>query len=414
MLIYFLLVRIAALFNHKARLLVKGQRTLWQQLKEQNAEARKGKWLWIHAASVGEFEQAKPIIKAVRADNEQRKANNLTLRFPEYIIVTFFSSSGYEACKTYRDADLVSYLPFATKRNARRFIDMINPRIALFIKYEFWGAYLKELKKRDIPLYSVCSTFRPNQFFFKPIIGRPYLNLLRCFTRLLVQDDNSLQLLDQHGIDDVVVVGDTRFDRVANISENYRLGGHIELLLSEFTDGKTIVAGSTWQPDEKLLAKYIEEHSDVRLILVPHEIHEEHLRQIFNIFKGRYVRFSEADERNIRMTRVLLIDTIGMLSKLYHYSTITYVGGGFGVGIHNTLEPAAHGKAVVFGPNYKNFREAAAMIACGAAISINNYQQLASALDNAFLNAELMGNKAAEYVQSEQGATAKIIDLLCQ
>ena len=414
MLFYFLMVRMAALFNRKARLLVKGQQTVWQQLKEQNAEQHKGDWLWIHAASVGEFEQAKPIIQAIRADNEQRKANNLPLRYPRHILVTFFSPSGYEACKNYKDAELISYLPFATKRNARRFIDMIDPSMVLFVKYEFWGAYLKEMKKRNIPLYSVCSIFRKSQFFFRPLIGKPYLNLLKCFTRLLVQDENSSRLLREYGINNAVVVGDTRFERVADISENYRLGGHTELLLSEFINDKTIVAGSTWQADEQLLARYIEEHNDVKLILVPHEIDELHLGQIFNIFKGRYVRFSEADSRNIRMTRVLLIDTIGMLSKLYHYSAIAYVGGGFGAGIHNTLEPAAHGKAVVFGPNYKNFREATAMISCGAAISINNYQQLASALDNAFLNAELMGNKAAEYVQSEQGATAKILELICQ
>ena len=322
MLFYFLMVRMAALFNRKARLLVKGQQTVWQQLKEQNAEQHKGDWLWIHAASVGEFEQAKPIIQAIRADNEQRKANNLPLRYPRHILVTFFSPSGYEACKNYKDAELISYLPFATKRNARRFIDMIDPSMVLFVKYEFWGAYLKEMKKRNIPLYSVCSIFRKSQFFFRPLIGKPYLNLLKCFTRLLVQDENSSRLLREYGINNAVVVGDTRFERVADISENYRLGGHTELLLSEFINDKTIVAGSTWQADEQLLARYIEEHNDVKLILVPHEIDEVHLSQIFNIFKGRYVRFSEADSRNIRMTRVLLIDTIGMLSKLYHYSTI--------------------------------------------------------------------------------------------
>lgn len=401
MYLYFLCIRIAALLGHKkAQQLVRGQKETkanGEQLKA-NAGA-----IWFHAASVGEFEQARPLIERLKANGEKRP-----------IVVTFFSPSGYEARKNYDRADGIYYLPFATRRNAKRFLDALQPSMAIFVKYEFWPAYLRELKKRNIPTYSICAIFRPNQVFFK-WWGRTYRKVLQCFTHLFVQDEASQTLLAQYGITNVSVTGDTRFDRMAAVKEN--TDANRLTPVAHFAEGcpQVIVAGSTWPQDEALLAKYMEE-ANAKLILVPHELNPKHLHYIFNLFRGRIVRYSDVSamtdavsRRNIlQHASVLLVDTMGLLSSIYRFGQVAYIGGGFGVGIHNTIEAAAYGMPVVFGPNYHHFREAQGLIDAGAAISIKNYTELAAALTTGLEQHEYIGHKAAEYVQSELGTTEKI------
>lgn len=433
--IYYLLIRIAALFGHrKAKMLVAGQRETVSGERLTVIGQQLAGAIWIHAASVGEFEQAKPIIERLRATGDGVR-----------IVVTFFSPSGYEARKNCKDVDGVYYLPFATRRNARKFLDALQPRMAIFVKYEFWPAYLKELKKRNIPTYSICAIFRPKQVFFR-WWGKPYRKVLDCFTNIFVQDEASRRLLAEHGVHNASVAGDTRFDRMKEVMENGKWED-IERLkpLELFTQGceQVIVAGSTWPKDETLLSLYIEaypqerfydrpqdaqsgdalhpEGKGVKLILVPHELTEEHLHYIFQLFKGQFVRYSEMGNEKwtiengeesrkhiLQQANVLLIDTMGLLSRTYRFGHVAYVGGGFGVGIHNTIEAAVYGLPVIFGPNYENFREAHGLIEHGAARSIKNYKELEAAMNTALEQHEEIGAKAAEYVQSELGATAKI------
>ena len=398
MYLYFLLIRIAALFGHKkARLLVRGQAATLAKGQEGDLSNVCGA-VWIHAASVGEFEQARPLIERLKREQPQRK-----------IVVTFFSPSGYEMRKNYAQADGVYYLPFATRRSARRFLDALQPSMAIFVKYEFWPAYLRELKKRHIPTYSISAIFRPGQLFFRPW-GKAHLSLLDCFTHIYVQDEASLQLLQSHGITRSSVAGDTRFDRMAEVTFKRKDIPVVE----QFVEGceHVVVAGSTWPQDEELLAQYVTASGEcgraIKLILVPHEIDEKHLHQIFEMFEGRMVRYTRVNEVNIRHTQILVVDTMGLLSSIYRYGQVAYIGGGFGVGIHNTIEAAAYGMPVLFGPNYHHFREAKGLIAAGAAESISNYAELEKALNHALDSHADMGAKAAAYVQSELGATDKI------
>ncbi len=403
--IYFLLVRIAALLGHKkARLLVKGQADTLNSLRHSPTdEAPNNDYkgcIWIHAASVGEFEQARPLIERLRKQKPEQK-----------IILTFFSPSGYEMHKDYDKVDKVFYLPFATHKNACAFIDAIQPKTAVFVKYEFWKPYLRELHQRNIPTYLISAIFRPGQLFFLPW-GKPYKRLLFYFTHLYVQDQDSLLLLNKHGINNVSVAGDTRFDRVKNISQLTRKIPQMEVFVQprmlEQEKRHIIVAGSTWQPDEQLLAKYIDERDDVQLVLVPHEINDEHLQYIFQLFNGRYVLYSQANKHNLATARVLVVDLMGLLSRLYKYADIAYVGGGFGVGIHNTLEAAVYGIPVAFGPNYHKFREAKGLIKSGAALSVKNYRQLKDGLDRMIADKDTMGQAATAYIKSEIGATERI------
>lgn len=392
--LYFLFIRIAALFGHtKARLLVRGQKQTLHLIAQRSYNASRP--VWIHAASVGEFEQARPLIERLRREQPQQQ-----------IVVTFFSPSGYEMRKHYDQVDGVYYLPFATRRNVRRFLDVLQPRMAIFVKYEFWPAYLHELKKRDIPTYSICAIFRPKQLFFLPW-GRAHLRLLDCFSHIYVQDEASLRLLQEHNIQRCSVAGDTRFDRVVEVMQRRKDIPIVE----QFVEGceRVIVAGSTWSEDEQLLTQYIRQTSPLtKLILVPHEIDEAHLHTIFQLLQGRCVRYTHANECNIRHTQVLVIDTMGLLSSMYRYGQVAYIGGGFGVGIHNTIEAAVYGVPVIFGPNYRHFREAQGLIDAGAARSISHYAELESALDTALDRHTTIGAKAAAYVTSEQGATNTI------
>lgn len=394
--IYIFLIWLAGLFGHrKARMLFRGQRQATDALRlKLPHKSSKQQRIWIHVASVGEFEQARPIIEQLKIRNEKLE-----------IVLTFFSPSGYELRKDYDKADAVTYLPFATRRNARMFLDVVKPDVAIFVKYEFWPAYLRELNRRGVKTYSISSIFREKQAFFR-WWGKPYLNLLRLFTALYVQDEASARLLHEHGIDRVEVAGDTRFDRVHAIAQTPKDIPQVARFVE--SSDKIIIAGSTWQPDEKLLARYIHEHPDVKLVLAPHEIHEAHLHQIFQQFEGRYVRLTEATINNLDAVRVLVVDTIGLLSSIYRYGTVAYIGGGFGVGIHNTIEAAVFGLPVLFGPNYKNFREACALIDAGGGFPVRNYEEFEAAMDEALANHIEIGQKAKDYVESELGATDKI------
>jgi len=395
-----------SVFGHKMKALFRGQHQTLDAEHRVLLEANKGA-IWFHAASVGEFEQARTIIERLRVTG-----NGLR------IVVTFFSPSGYEARKGYEQADGVYYLPFATRRNAKRFIEALQPSMAIFVKYEFWPAYLRELKKRAIPTYSICAIFRPKQRFFR-WWGKLHLNVLKCFTHIFVQDEASLQLLTSHGVSQASVAGDTRFDRMITVKdERLAVNGERLTPIAHFTEGfeRVIVAGSTWPKDEALLAQFMNTDQVTKLILVPHEIDEKHMHFIFNLFKGQMVKYSSVigmkdaiSRRNIlQNARVLVVDTMGLLSATYPFGQVAYIGGGFGAGIHNTIEAAAYGLPVVFGPRYHHFREAQGLIDAGAARSIKRYSELEAALGTALDQHEYIGAKAAAYVQSELGATDKI------
>jgi 3-deoxy-D-manno-octulosonic-acid transferase len=397
--IYFWILRLAALLGHKkARKLVKGQARALADLREWAATLGGSQVLWFHAASVGEFEQARPIIERLHSELPFRK-----------VLLTFFSPSGYELRKNYPLVDKVTYLSFATRRNARKMLEILPLEAAVMVKYEFWPAYLKALKAKHIPTYLISAIFRPGQLFFLPW-GKMYLKLLHAFEHIFVQDQLSADLLQRHGVKAVTVAGDTRFDRVTEVRKQAK-----DLpVVDGFVAGapRVIVAGSTWQRDEQYLARYMAEREDVKLVLVPHEIDSAHLHEIFQYFEGRYVRYTEATPQNVNKCRVLLVDTIGVLSSIYRYGHVAYIGGGFGVSIHNTLEAAVYGMPVVFGPTWKKFREAHGLLAAGAAITVKNYREFADALDRAFDNQSIMGQRANDYVQSECGATDKILKQL--
>ncbi|MBQ8386986.1 MAG: 3-deoxy-D-manno-octulosonic acid transferase [Paludibacteraceae bacterium] len=393
--LYFWILRLAALFGHrKAKQLVAGQAQAITELREWRATTCGMPVLWIHVASVGEFEQVRPIIERLHRELPFRK-----------VLLTFFSPSGYELRKNYQLVDKVLYLPFATHRNAKKWLEVLAPEMAVFVKYEFWPAYLNALKKNDIPTYLISAIFRPKQLFFKPW-GKAYLKLLYTFKHIFVQDSASADLLQQHGIADVTVAGDTRFDRVVEVR---KMAKDLPIVDGFVADAeRVIVAGSTWPEEEQMFARYVAEHEDVKLVLVPHEIHSDHLHQIFQYFEGRYVRYTEATAASVDKCRVLLVDTIGLLSSIYRYGHVAYIGGGFGAGIHNTLEAAVYGMPVVFGPKWQKFREARGLLNAGAAKSVKNYREFAAALDKAFEQQAAMGQAAADYVNSELGATEKI------
>lgn len=365
--LYTLGIRTAALFGHsKARQMVAG----WKEVPAALAKLAKGKpTVWFHAASLGEFEQARPVLEAYRQ------------RHPEcQVLVTFFSPSGYEVRKNYTQAEAVCYLPMDTPGNVRRFLDAAHPDKVFFVKYEFWYNYLNALRQRGIDTYIFSAIFRPEQYFFKPW-GRWFIRLLReCFTHLFVQNEESLSLLKGHGISRCSLAGDTRYDRVNQIVQAAERDAVVEKFLEGY-DGKVLVAGSTWPPDEQLLARLRESKKwfPERIVIAPHEIHEEHLRSIEALFPDS-IRYSEcinaltqSHNNTFTHSKVLIIDNIGLLSKLYRYATVAYIGGGFGVGIHNILEAVAYGKPVVFGPNYHKFQEAHDLIDLGGCMIVDEH-----------------------------------------
>ena len=390
--LYILFLHIAALFNAKARKLVDGEKKALDCLTE-NID-KNARYIWFHAASVGEFEQARPIIEKIKEEGQNTKYK---------VLLTFFSPSGYELRKNYKGADLVCYLPFATRHNAKRFLDIVKPVEAVFVKYEFWPAYLKELKHRDIPTYIIAAVFRQKQLFFK-WYGYWYRRLLHCFTTLFVQDDASKQLLADYGINNVIVAGDPRFDRVAEIAKQSKEDAVLEAFSPQ------IIAGSTWQPDEKLLLRFFREHKDLRLMIVPHELDKNHLNSLKKELGNEMIFYTEATIDNVKLCRCLVLNTMGMLSSAYRYGKIAYIGGGFGVGIHNTLEAAVYGMPVVFGPSYRKFREAKDLISCGGGFSVCNYEELKKVFDTLLVDCQSAGKQAGDYVAAHSGATERILE----
>lgn len=393
--IYLIGVVIASLFSKKVRNMWRGERQAIGIIKEKmdpNAQ-----YVWFHAASLGEFEQGRPLMEQLKREH------------PEYkILLTFFSPSGYEVRKNYEGADIITYLPLDTIMNARRFLRTIRPVMAFFIKYEFWYNYLHILKYRKVPVYSVSSIFRPEQVFFK-WYGRNYGRVLHCFTHFFVQNEISQQLLAKIGINEVTVVGDTRFDRVLQIKEAAKQLPVVEA----FTDGhRTFVAGSSWQPDEEIFIPWFNAHKDWKLIIAPHVIGEDHLQQILSKIEGKAVRYTQASAEEVRDAQVLIIDCFGLLSSIYHYGEVAYVGGGFGVGIHNLPEAAVWGVPVIFGPNNQRFQEAQQLKACGGGLEIDgaaDFQRIMDRFDANPQQVEADGKKAGDYVKGKAGATDKVL-----
>lgn len=392
---YRLAIRLAAPFHEKAALWVKGRKNIRKQIAQ--LRRKDERLVWFHAASLGEFEQGRPVMEALKEAEPSTK-----------ILLTFFSPSGYEIRKNYAGADYILYLPADTPANARFFIEQLKPDAAVFIKYEFWYNYLHELHKHQIPTYLISAIFRPGQPFFKSW-GTLHRRMLRFFTRLFVQDEESVQLLGSIGIQNVQRTGDTRFDRVKQIAEAAK---EIEKV-KQFCNGHpVVVCGSTWPPDENILTDYINNTSgSYKWIIAPHEIGESHIKTILEKCKKKTVRYTQ-NTVSFADYEVLIVDCIGLLSSIYRYGQISYIGGGFGVGIHNTLEAAVYGIPVIFGPKYQKFHEAISLIQAGGAFSIGNGEQLREVLDSLIQTpviAETAGQKALAYVESRLGATAIII-----
>ncbi len=393
--IYLLGVVVASFFSRKVRKMWRGERQAVRIIKEKLEPG--AQYVWFHAASLGEFEQGRPLMEQLRREH------------PEYkILLTFFSPSGYEVRKDYAGADIITYLPLDTIMNARRFLRTIRPVMAFFIKYEFWYNYLHILKHRHVPVYSVSSIFRPNQVFFK-WYGRNYGRVLQCFTHFFVQNEVSRKLLATIGIDRTTVVGDTRFDRVLQIKEAAK-----QLpLVAAFADGhRTFVAGSSWQPDEDIFIPWFNAHKDWKLIIAPHVIGKDHLQQILSKVDGKAVCYTQATEDSVREADVLIIDCFGLLSSIYHYGEVAYVGGGFGVGIHNLLEAAVWDVPVIFGPNNQRFQEAQQLKACGGGLEIASaadFQRVMNGFDADAQAVKTAGQKAGSYVKGQTGATDKVL-----
>ena len=409
--IYFVLwgIAIASLFNEKVRKMWRGEREAFKILKQKvdpNA-----KYIWFHAASLGEFEQGRPLMERIR------KA------YPQYkILLTFYSPSGYEVRKNYKGADIICYMPVDTRLNAIRFLRLVRPVMAFFIKYEFWSNFLHILKHRNIPTYSVSSIFREDQVFFK-WYGRSYAGVLKCFTRFFVQNEESKRLLEGIGIPAVDVVGDTRFDRVLQIKEAAKQLPICEAFRTGVAssqsadvphhDFKVFVAGSSWPPDENIFIPFFNEHKDWRLLIAPHVIAEEHLKLILSLIKGKkVVRYTQTTPEEAAEADVLIIDCFGLLSSMYNYGDVAYIGGGFGVGIHNTLEAAVWNMPVIFGPNNKKFQEAQGLLKSGGGFEINTYEDFSGLMsslmnDETFLNQT--GDKAGAFVAHLAGATDKVL-----
>ena len=410
--LYLLGVAVCSLFNEKVRKMWRGEREAFRVLKEKvdpNA-----KYVWFHAASLGEFEQGRPLMEQLRRDH------------PEYkILLTFFSPSGYEVRKNYEGADIICYLPLDTISNARRFLKAVQPVAVFFIKYEFWYNYLHILKQRGVPTYSVSSIFRPDQVFFR-WYGRHYSRVLKCFTHFFVQNEQSRELLAKIGITCATVVGDTRFDRVLQIKEQAKQLPIVEQFVGEAP--KVFVAGSSWPPDEDIFIRYFKEHPEWKLVIAPHVIGEDHLQQIEQKLEGwsvqRYTAPPSAPEGATSVLQqgneapsgavggALIINCFGLLSSIYRYATVCYVGGGFGVSIHNTVEAAVWGKPVIFGPENQKFQEAQELKACGGGLEIKGYDDFVRIMDHLSADTDALlkaGRAAGDYVMGKAGATNKIL-----
>lgn len=398
--LYSIAIHIASVFNNKAKLWVKGRKSIFKKLENDfKNQLVKEPLLWIHCASLGEFEQGRPLIEKIKKDKKKIK-----------VLLTFFSPSGYEIRKNYSVADYVYYLPADTTFNAKKFISIVQPSAALFVKYEFWFNYLNELKTQHIPTYLVCGIFRPDQHFFKNY-GTWFREQLGAFTHFYLQDKDSENLLNQIGYKNTTVAGDTRFDRVIEIAAKAREISYLEQFINH---EKVIIAGSTWPEDTRHLAQLQFRKDGYKMVIAPHEIHESGIQAILSAFSNselKALRYSQANAQTVTDIDILIIDSIGILSSLYQYGTMAYIGGGFGKGIHNILEAATFGLPVIFGPNYHKFNEARELIQRGGAFSISNAEELKKTV--ALLNNSDVHRMASfaskNYVVSMAGATDKIL-----
>ncbi len=421
--IYFFLlaIRIASLFNLKAKQWIIGRKNIFQKIHSSliahrsslnthhsSLNTHHSSLIWFHCASLGEFEQGRPLIEKFKIQYPTSK-----------ILLTFFSPSGYEVRKNYAGADYIFYLPIDTPSNARKFIELVKPQAVFFVKYEFWFNYMNELQKRNIPTYLVSGIFREDHYFFKSYSSW-FRKQLKCFTHFYLQDERSAELLRSIGFTNTLVTGDTRFDRVFEISKNVKT---IDLVKQFAGDKKILIGGSTWKEDEKLIADWFNNQeplitnnqqptTNFKLIIAPHEIDEAHIQSIIQQFSNStIIRYSKANEQNIKDAQVLIIDNIGMLSSLYQYGTIAFIGGGFGKGVHNILEAGTFGLPIIFGPNYQKFTEAKELIRLGGAFTVKDSTELEKIFqllnDKAVL--QTASHIAKHYVQSRVGATDKIL-----
>ena len=389
-------LHLASLWNQKAKAWVTGRKHWKARLETVSQEAGNRPVVWVHCASLGEFEQGRPVIEALG-----------TLNPKPYILLTFFSPSGYEIRKNYTGADAVLYLPADTPRNATQFVSLLKPSLAIFVKYEYWLNLLGQLHQHRVPVLMVSSIFRENQVFFS-WYGGAWRKALRQIRHFFVQDADSAVLLQRSGITEYTVAGDTRFDRVLETAAAFQDIPEIRMFCGE---AQVLVAGSTWPEDEQIIATYLQQRPSVKCILAPHEIHPSHLEQLDKRLQ-KAQRFSAWKVQPDPEAQVLVIDNIGMLSKLYHYATVSYIGGGFGKGIHNTLEAAVYGKPVLFGPNYQKFREARDLITNGGAVCITDNEALTKQMDEWLNHPEHLsqaGKAASAYVVAQAGATGMIM-----
>ena len=397
--IYRIGISIASLFNPKAKKWKNGRRNIFSQLSQAFIENEKV--IWMHCASLGEFEQGRPLLEKIKKEN-----------LPYKILLTFFSPSGYEIRKNYAHADFVFYLPIDSKSNAQQFLDIVKPEIAIFVKYEFWYHFLNQLHQRNIPTYLISAIFRENQIFFKRH-GSLHQKMLTFFNHLFVQDKKSKTLLLQKQNLPVTIAGDTRIDRVLEIAQQAKSYPLIDAFVGT---ANILIGGSTWQPDEAILIPFINDQKNHtwKYIIAPHEIDEEHISAIEKQLTTSYIRYSNANTINASAAKVLIIDNIGMLSSLYKYGKVAYIGGGFGNGIHNTLEPIAFGLPTIFGTNYQKFEEAKYLVESEGGFSISNLDQAKKVMEN-LEKEEFYNNastKAKDYILKNQGATQKVFNFI--
>lgn len=402
--LYSLAARLVASRNPKADKMIRGQRETLPRLREALVPGRK--YIWVHTASLGEFEQGRPVIERLRRD------------YPDYgIVLTFFSPSGYEVRKNYQGADVVCYLPFDLPGRVRDFLDTVNPAMAIFVKYEFWGNYLHALQRRGIPTYLISSIFRPSQPFFKKW-GAMFRGMLKCYDYIFVQDADSLAMLRSIGVENAMVAGDTRFDRVTDIRRAAAPLPSVEEAFKE--PAFTFVAGSSWPQDEAVYLDWLRRHPEVRTIIAPHEFDAARLEKLRSELGAGAVLLSELDARFEKDdvpadVRHIIVDCFGKLSSLYRYATVAYVGGGFGAGLHNINEAAVYGVPVVYGPNHTKFKEARDMAALGGGIPVGSRAEFEKEMDTLMADESLRrsrGEKAAAYIASQIGATDRIFNVV--
>ena len=404
--LYRLGMQVIAPWNPKAKQWLAGRKDFFEKLRFSIGKTS-SPVIWMHCASLGEFEQGRPLLETVR------------MNYPGYrILLTFFSPSGYEVKKNYEGADYIFYLPMDSRNNASKMLEIVNPAMVLWVKYEYWYYYLSAINKRNIPLLLISGIFRPDQLFFKSY-GSLHRKMLTCFTHLFVQSNDSKQLLNSIGISQQITVsGDTRFDRVVQIADNF---SSIALIEDFCANHPVIVAGSTWPDDEEELDHYANTHPHIKFIIAPHEIYEEHLKEIEKLFH-RSIRYSQLNNSQqglidiLQKPNVLIIDNIGMLSRLYNYATITYIGGGFGDdGVHNVLEAAVYAKPVVFGPEYDKYIEAIELVENGGAFPVEHALELEKKINHLLCNKEdyeRASKAAGDYVHNNMGATKKIMSYI--